>query len=165
MGHPGSGGSNGRKWLRSALVLPEWIEAGLAGAFAVIAVFFVRDAWFREPFYTPAVLGTLLVEGLDAARWATPAPGAAAAYNVIHFIAWIVMGLVASQLMRRAEDDPRLRWLPVAGLVVALLALAGADLVLRETPLVRTDAWMGGLAGLAAMGGFLAWRHPGVFRR
>jgi hypothetical protein len=49
-------------------MLPEGLEAGLVGAFAVVAVYLMRDVATGEPLNTPSVLGTLLFEGLDAAR-------------------------------------------------------------------------------------------------
>jgi hypothetical protein len=155
----------GRARPRSSLVLPEWVEAGLLGGFVVAAVFLVRDSLLGEPLHTPSVLGVLLFQGLEAARSTTSAPGAAAAYHAIHFSVWVVVGLVGAQVMRRAEDEPRLWWLPLASLALALFFLVALEGWVRETGLTRPRLWLGGLAGLAALGGFLLWRHPGALRR
>jgi hypothetical protein len=155
----------GRERARSSLVLPEWIEAGLLGGLAVAAVFLVRDALLGEPLHTPSVLGVLLFQGVEAARATTSAPGAAVAYHAIHFSVWVLIGLVGAQVVRRAEDEPGLWWLPLASLAVAVLVLVGLEGWVRETGLTRPRLWLGGLAGLAALGGFLLWRHPGALRR
>ena len=95
-----------RQRIRARLILPEGMEAGLIAALAVIAVFLGRDMWIGEPIHTPSVLGTMLVNGLDAARTTRSAPGAAALYNIVHFGAWVALGTGFAFLMRRAENDP-----------------------------------------------------------
>jgi hypothetical protein len=145
-------------------VLPEWIEAGLFGGFAVAVVFAVRDWWIGQPFHTPAVLGVLLFQGVAAARVTTSAPEFALAYHAIHFAVWIAVGLAGAHVMRSAEDDPKLWFLPPAALALALLFLAALDTWVRETGLTRPHLWLGGVAGLVVLGGFLFWRHPRAIR-
>jgi hypothetical protein len=131
----------------------------------VAVVFAVRDWLIGEPLHTPAVLGVLLFHGVEAARVTTSAPGLAFVYHVIHFSAWIAVGLVGAQVMRRAEDDPKLWFLPPASLALALLFLVALDTWVRETGLTRPHLWLGGVAGLVVLGGFLFWRHPGAIRK
>jgi hypothetical protein len=147
--------------LRSPLVLPEGVEAGLVGAVAVALVFYVRDAWIGQPLRTPAVLGTLLMAGATAARTQPPVAGAAALYHVIHFLAWTVLGFAGSTLMAHAERR-RARWLPPFFALLALVPLGVLDVFVRDAQLERLHLWLGGLTGIVAMGAFLAWRHPGA---
>jgi len=147
--------------LRSPLVLPEGIEAGLVGAVSVAAVFYVRDVWIGEPLRTPAVLGTLLMAGATAARTQAPVAGAAAVYNVFHFLAWTALGFAGSALMARAERT-RAHWLPPVAALLALVPLGVLDVFVRDAQLERMHLWLGGLTGIVAMGAFLAWRHPGA---
>ncbi|TFG98608.1 MAG: hypothetical protein E4H11_00200 [Myxococcales bacterium] len=149
---------------RAPLVLPEGIEAGVIGGLAVAAVFFVRDAWIGDPMQTPSMLGALLVAGSQAARAAAPAAGSAALYHAVHFFAWIAFGFAASGVMRRAERTGA-RWIALLAAVVALLPLVALDFWVQRAGWGRLHLWMGGLAGIAAMGAFLAWRHPGALRR
>jgi len=153
----------GRGRLRSPLVLPEGVEAGLIGGLAVAAVFFVHDAWVAQPMHTPALLGTLLLSGASAARSQGPASGAAAAYHTFHFLAWVALGFAGSSLMGYAERT-RTRWLPPLAALIAVVPLAVLDVFVRTAQLERMHLWLGGLAGILAMGAFLAWRHPGAVR-
>jgi hypothetical protein len=146
--------------IRSSLVLPEGLEAGLLGGLAVALVFFARDLASGEPIYTPSVLGTLVLRGVEAAREVRSAPGEAAAYHTLHFAVWVVLGFLASGLAGRAEGSPSLRGLVWACFAGALLVLVGLDFWVAETGIGRQHLWTGGLAGLASMAGFLVWRHP-----
>ena len=137
----------------------------MLGAVTVCLVFLVRDVWIGEPLHTPSVMGMLLVEGFEAVRHTTSAPGAAALYNAIHFALWMLFGLAAARVMREAEDDAARRWMPVALGVASLGVLFGLEVVMPETPLTRLHLWWGVVPGLSTMGAFLIWRHPGAIRR
>lgn len=154
---------SGRGVLRSPLVLPEGVEAGLIGALSVAAVFFVHDVWIGEPLHTPSTLGALLLSGGAAAGAQAPIAGAAVLYHAFHFLAWVVFGFAGSALMAHAERT-RTRWLPPLAVLLSLAPLAGLDVVVRNAQLERMHLWFGGLVGIIAMGGFLAWRHPGAIR-
>ena len=148
---------------RAPLVLPEGIEAGLIGGLAVAGVVLAHDAWLGDPMRTPALLGALLVGGAGAARVAEPAAGSAALYHAVHFFAWVALGFAASGIFRRAERSGA-RWLPPLAALLAVLALAGLDAQVARAGIERLHLWVGGLAGIASMGAFLAWRHPGALR-
>jgi hypothetical protein len=156
--------SVGRRRLRSPLVLPEGVEAGLVGGLAVAAVFFVRDLWLGSMMRTPTLLGTLLVAGVDAARSGAPVAGAAALYHTFHFLAWTALGFAGSALMTWAERT-QTRWVPPLAVLLAIVPLGVLDIFVRTAQIERLHLWAGGLVGIAAMGAFLAWRHPGAVSR
>lgn len=157
--HPGRGGQ------RASLVLPEWVEAGLLGAFAVAIAYGVRDVAIGEPLHTASVLGVWLLDGAETAGRTVSAPGAAALYHGLHFALWMALGLAASRLIRRAEDGSGARWIPMACGAALLAAAFALDAVAPATPLARLHLGWGSAVGLAAMGGFLVWRHPGAIGR
>ncbi len=147
---------------RAILVIPEWAWAGLLGGLASALVFLIRDLAVGQYLYTPSVLGTAWVEGLNAAREVEASSGIAVVYHVIHFVAWFVLAFIANWIVRRADEDESKRWMPWAAFALALAAIGIGDRLLSTTLLGHTPIWVGGIAGLAACGGFLIWRHPGT---
>jgi len=146
-------------------VLPEGLEAGLIGGLTVVLVYALRDVLAGELLRTPSVLGNLLVHGAAGIGRPTGDVGEAVAYHAAHFAAWTALGFAASWAYSRARESAGARWLLRAGTVGALLVMVALDGAVDGAGLSRLQLWVGGLAGLAAMGGFLAWRHPDAFRR
>jgi hypothetical protein len=151
----------------SDLALPEGVEAGLVGAFAVVAVYLLHDLTTSSWLYTPTVLGTLLYDGRDAAGMvvADPTaaePGVAAIYHVVHFVLWLAAGFTASALVGLAERRPALRFIPVLAFFTLIAFFFALDGEVYATGIGRLHLWAGGLAGAIAIAGYLVWRHPGV---
>lgn len=145
-------------------VLPSGIEAGLVGGLAVAAVFLVHDVLLGSPLQTPALLGTLMFQGLEAARAGHLAPGAAIAYNAVHFGAWVGAGALGSVFMRDVEASPShwyRPWLAAAALVAGCSVAAQAA---AAAGLPRLHLIGGSLAGVVATGAFLGWRYPAAMR-
>ena len=99
-------------------VFREGLIAGVLGYLAVVALFAVADITSGEGLlHTPQMLGSaLLGDVLD--------PGSAApilAYNGLHLLVSLALGLGASFLAGRAEDDHDLG----SGLVFFVLAIGG----------------------------------------
>jgi hypothetical protein len=141
-------------------VLPSGIEAGIVGGAAVAAVFLIRDLLAGAPLQTPSVLGTLMFDGPEAARAVVSAPGAAIAYNAVHFACWVIVGSLGSVLMRRVEASAtnwHLPWIAVGLLTVGCLL---GSLRATTAGLPPLHLWIGTIAGVVAMSWFLAWRHP-----
>ncbi|MBW2287294.1 MAG: hypothetical protein JRG90_05660, partial [Deltaproteobacteria bacterium] len=84
-------------------MLPSGIEAGLLAGAAVAVIFLARDLLAGAPMQTPSVLGTLMLQGPEAARTVTYAVGAAIAYNAIHFAVWVLAGTYGNLLMHQVE--------------------------------------------------------------
>jgi hypothetical protein len=153
----------------SDLALPEGIEVGLIGAFAVVAVYLAHDLTTGDWLYTPTVLGTLLHAGPDAASMvvADPAaaePGVAALYSFAHFGAWMVAGFVASALMKLAVRRPEMRFLPLLAFATLIAFFFALDSEVDATGIGRLHLWAGGLAGALSIAAYLLWRHPSVMR-
>lgn len=147
------------------MVLPEGAEVGLIGGLAVVVMFLARDLTAGHWLHTPSVLGTLLFYGPEAAREVVSAPGIAAVYNLIHFALWMVMGVVAVAAVKRAEAEPRMRFLPWAVLLGMLVVFIVLDVWVRETGLGRTHLWSGGVVAVTTVAALLVWRHPDAVRR
>ena len=146
-------------------VLPSGIQAGIVGGLAVAAVFLVRDVLAGAPMQTPSVLGTLLVSGPEAARMVVSAPGAAIAFNAIHFAVWIAAGSIGIALMRQVEESASNWYRPWVAAAVLALGCVVASLRASGAGLPQLHLWLGTLVGVAAMGWFLGWRHPRAMQR
>lgn len=89
-------------------VFREGIIAGLRGASAVAASFLVIDVLFRQPFFTPASLGSAVFLGAgDAGAIEISAP-IVLGYSALHFLAFGLIGLGTAIVLSRAEDHPAL---------------------------------------------------------
>lgn len=144
----------------TARVIREGVIAGILGYLAVVVLFAVVNVIQGDPlFYTPLVLGSALLGGaLDQ-----PGPyGPILAYNGLHLLVALALGLICAWLARRAEES---RFLGL-GLAFALLAIGGwVPLVfgMISVEILHALSWVqvvgGSLAGAAATLGYLAWSH------
>ena len=145
-------------------VLPSGIEAGLVGGAVVAVVFLIRDLFAGAPMQTPSVLGTLMLQGVDAARTVVSAPGAAIAYNAVHFAVWTLAGSLGSLLMRQVEASASNWYRPWVAAGVLAIACAFASQRSAAAGLPQLHLYFGTLVGIAAMGTFLGWRYPGAMQ-
>ena len=149
-----------------------WLQglvAGLAG-YAAVALFFVvvNVAGGRSPFYTPALLGSALFYGLRDPAQLVVAPGPVLAYNGLHILVFVVVGVLAAWLVFEVELHPYL-WYVVFFLFLAgfLLSLAAVGVLGAE--IARLLPWWSvlgaNLAWSAALGGCLWRAHRALLRR
>ena len=158
--HPTSGAGD---------VLLDGLFTGAIGALAVAAWFFAIDALQGRPFFTPALLGTLILHGSEAAQdGPIVAPLEVVAYTFVHFIAFALVGLLLSWLMSLFERFPIVGFV----LLVLFLCLQLGFLVLNTVLGARLAGelpmWSVAVANLLAALGMLGyqWRlHPGALRR
>lgn len=121
----------------------------------------------RSPFYTAAAFGSVLFYGLRNAANLEIAPGPILAYNALHALVFLVMGIGTAWLLEKAEQYPVFQYVVLFALVFVGFH-AFAALLLFAQPLLGTSAsWQIGGAGLLAailMGGYF-WRTHPVLRR
>jgi len=152
----------GNSGLQPKPMLPGGVEAGLVAGTAVAVALWMRDCSLGEPLHTPSVLGTLLLEGVDAARAVRSEPGVAAAYNILHFGAWIFGGFIASIVVRRLARGEAGWLMPCLTFAAMIATYVALDVWIAETALTRPRLWIGGLAGVVALAAYLGWRYPSV---
>jgi hypothetical protein len=146
-------------------VLPSGIEAGLVAGAAVALVFLIRDFLAGAPMQTPSVLGTLMTQGPDAARTVVSAPGAAIAYNAVHFSFWVVAGSIGIVLMRQVEASATNWYRPWIAAALLTVGCILASLRASAVGLPQLHIWLGTIVGVAVMAWFLGWRHPHAMQR
>lgn len=145
---------------RRDVLIRQGMAAGLLGYAGVVAVFALLNvAQGLDAFHTPRVLGgALLGGGLDPAE-----PMAAIlAYNGLHLLVSLAVGLVGAFLAEKAEGDHAL----AMGLVFCVLAMGGWVPIMFGAVTVEllgalqwAEVLLGTGTGALALVGTLAWLH------
>lgn len=154
--------------LRHHDTLREGLAAGLLGAVAVAGWFLLVDVVARVPLFTPGALGSVLFLGAAGPGEVRITAGTVVGYSLVHLAAFLLVGVVAAGLVRKAEEFPPL----ILGIgllaVVFELFFVGMVAVLGSWVL-SSLAWWSVLGGnvLAAvlMGGYLWRAHPTLRER
>ena len=149
---------------RTKLVLAGGLVSGLIGyATVVVIVGVLNVAMGRSLFHTAALFGSAMFYGLEDPASLRIEAGPILAYNMVHVLTFLAVGMLASWLVSLAERFPAAQYLILVVLIfvafhvfVALLLFAG--------PLLGGAAWLiVGVSGVAAaglMGWYLLKTHP-----
>lgn len=143
----------------------EGFVAGLLGYAAVVTLFAVLNLMAGEsPFHTASLLGSAL---LGSALDQPGAFGPILAYNGVHLLVSVALGVAAAFLAGRAEMDHDLG----SGLVFGVLALGGwvpiffgAVTVEYLHALTWVDVVAGSAVGAVATLGYIALAHRTLVR-
>ncbi len=130
--------------LREGLVGGVIAYAAVAGTLAVDHVLAGRS-----PFHTAAVLGGALFYATPGSTAGALGPGPVFAFNGLHLLACLGLGVVAAALAWLADRGPHL-WYP-AVLLYLLAAFHLLGLAFLLSPRVRADAALGGSALVAGV--------------
>lgn len=144
-------------------VVRDGIIAGLLGALAVAAWFFVIDLFMGRVLYTPAALGSAFFHGVTSPEGVQVTAGTVLGYTVLHVIAFLLAGLAFAALVVRAEKSPPL----LLGLVLLFVTfetlLLGLVAIIASW-LLDVIAWwsigVGNLLAAAVMALYLWRSHP-----
>lgn len=150
--------------LTASTILVEGFITGVIGAGIVAAWFLLLDSIMHEPLYTPSLLGTVLFEGAGAAaNHIEIDPGMVAAYTIVHHVAFIVVGIIASFLVTEIQRVPPLG---IALLFLFVFFETGFlifVLSIGDPLLGGISLWGVAVANLLAatgMAAYLWYRHP-----
>lgn len=147
-------------------VLTGGIYAGLIGYSTVVLLFAAINVLAgRSPFHTPAVFGAVLFYGLHDPARIEITPGPVLAYNMVHVLGFLVLGLFASWLVAKAERYPVARF-AILFVLIFVAAHIYAALLLFAEPLLTGSAWVEigivSVAAAIAMGWYLLKQHPAL---
>lgn len=148
---------------RGQQVFGEGLFTGIIGYAVVVAFFAVENLLAgRSPFHTAAALGAPLVAGVPPEQEAV---AAIFAYNGLHLLVFVLVGIVAAWIVTEMERHPVLWYL---GFFAFIMGFA-YDLVLMLMMVgpAGGPGWVSILAanGLAALGmGIYLWSvHPDLW--
>jgi hypothetical protein len=145
----------------------EGVVAGGLGALAVALWFLLVDGIAGRALHTPALLGAMVLRTPDPMA-AAEGPNRlilAALYTPIHFILFVLFGVLVVFLMHRAKKQPSLLMLALILFAVFEGGFTGGVAMLEQTALGDL-AWyqvaIGNLIAVIVMGWYVWRRHPDV---
>lgn len=152
---------------RSDLIL-DGLFTGMIGALVVAVWFLILDTLQGRAFYTPALLGTVMLHGGEvAANGPVIAPLEIAAYTAFHFVMFIAVGFLLSYFMNLFEKFPIMFYVLLVLFLALQFGFFGLNLALGAQLLGQLPAWTVVTANLLAASAmaFYQWkRHPRVMR-
>ncbi len=143
----------------------EGLIAGTWGAATITLWFVLLDVWTGHPLSTPNMLGTALFKGgsgLMPSAQVELSLRMVGAFTALHWLAFELIGALASLLLALAEHNPNLGFGVLLFFVLTIGSLVGGAMMFAE-PVLHALAWqsvlVGHLVAAVAMGGYLWRRH------
>jgi hypothetical protein len=142
-------------------VFSEGAVGGFVGA-AIVALWFLAiDTIQGEPLRTPALLGTAFLRQSDVVA-------AVVSYTIVHGVAFLIFGIVASLLMAAAEREPLFLFFLIILFTIFEVFAFGAIIIAATWVLNEVAGWTIFVANLLAAGAMLGYffrRHRTLARR
>lgn len=152
--------------IRAHPFLARAVSTGLVGAAAVALWFFLLDLVARQPFFTPAALGSALFLDADPGSMRIGF-GVVALYTTVHLLAFLAAGAAFTWAAEQIERRPAL-WLILILAFIVLEAVFVPVAGLAGGWLMGTLTWwavgVGNLLAVAVMG-WWTWRSRPELRR
>lgn len=141
----------------------EGLVTGLIGYATVVALFAVANLLGGEGlFHTPALLGSALFFGARDPSALEPGPAPIIAYNGVHVLVTLIIGLGASWLVFQTERNRPL-WFLVFFVFLAGFIYSVVIMGVFAAEILHVLSWpvivMANLAAGFTAGGYLWWRH------
>ena len=151
-----------RAQTRDTLIGGLW--AGVIGYGAVVVIVTMLNVLAgRSPFYTAALFGSALFYHLRDPAALVVAPGPVLAFNMVHMVVFLGLGLLCAWIVSLAERVPTTQYLVLVLLLFVALHVYFAMAFLTRPLLGELVWWHVGIASLAAaigMGWYLLATHP-----
>jgi hypothetical protein len=146
----------------------EGIITGTCGAATITLWFLLLDVLAGHPLSTPNMLGTALFKGengLMPSAHVELSLRIVGAFTALHWLAFELIGALASLLLALAEHNPNLGFGVLLCFVLSAEGLMGGAMMFAE-PVLHALAWqsvlVGNLVAAGAMGGYLWRRHASM---
>jgi hypothetical protein len=134
---------------------------GFAAVAVVLAVLNIDSG--RSPFYTPALFGSALFYHLTDPAALVIRPGPVFAYNALHLLVFLGLGLFISWLVSIAERYPAALYLILFPLLFVAAHMYLALIIFAQPLLGVAGAWqiaLGSLVATLAMAWYVWRSHP-----
>lgn len=160
--HPEIAGTLLGSWVP---VVREGVVAGVLGAATVAVWFVIYDTATGRPFYTPALIGAALLQGLRNPAALQISAAVVLGYTVLHGAAFILFGVLAAALLAASEREPMLV-LAVFILFTCFEVLFFATVMAIDEALVESLGWwtifVGNILAATTMLWYFLRRHRGL---
>ncbi|HJR17693.1 MAG TPA: hypothetical protein VJ808_12625 [Gemmatimonadales bacterium] len=143
----------------------EGLVVGLVGASLVLVWYLAVDLGRGELFYTANVLGQVFAQGDSTPSVRSITAPAVVQYSLLHFVWFILFGIVLTALTHLAIRNAALRMGVWLALVTGLALWLGLSYTLYRLTDQRFPWWtflIGSLLGIGSMGFYLWRRHPAL---
>jgi hypothetical protein len=151
------------KWLT---MLREGLVAGAIGYAATIVLFAIANVLMGRPvFHTAAVLGAALIYGVRDPTQIVVTPAYVLAYNGVHLIVFLALGIMGAALARLADRGAQLWYVGLFFFIfVSFHLIATVQVVAYPMRSLIGDAtiWIAGIAAGLLMAGSLLRAHPAI---
>ena len=149
--------------LREHATIRNGLVTGLIGATVLAAWFLIVDAIAGNVLSTPAALGSAFFFGATTPAQVSIDFTTVAGYTLIHYAAFLVLGVVAAAVVRGSEDSPPLA-LGLAMLFVVAETLFVGFVTIAANWILGALAWwavaLGNILASVGMGAYLWHTHP-----
>ena len=149
-------------------ILLDGLFTGMIGALAVALWFLVLDVASGRPLYTPALLGSVLLDaGHAVPNSVLIAPLPIAAYTAFHFVAFLVVGVALAYAMTLFERFPIMFFVLLVLFLCLQVGFFCLDAALGAQLMGKLQPWTVVVANVLAAAGMALYqwkRHPGAIR-
>jgi hypothetical protein len=152
--------------MRAERVQANWqgLATGFIG-YAAVAMFFaiVNLVAGRSPFFTAAFFGSALFYGVRDPALVTVSPGPVLAYNGVHLLMFLALGMIASWLAYLSERGPQFWYIGTLLFLFVVFHLYGFVLLITggvQTVIPTWTVFAATVLAGTAMFGYLLWVHP-----
>ena len=149
-------------------VLTHGLVAGVVG-YAVVVVFYA--VWNvlqgRSPFFTAALLGEAAFYGLRDPGEATVWAGPVLAFNGLHLIVFLIVGMITAWIATQSERGAHFWYIGVSLFIYGMIHVLGLVLWLAAPLRVEMPVWSALVVTVLALGGmslYLLEVHPRLRR-
>ena len=145
--------------------LQEGMDAGIIGGLTVAVWFLILDVIAGRPFFTPSVLGQIVIFGADEPQMAPPLFGAILLYTVLHFFVFTLFGILVAKLVHLAVESPLWRYGLLSLFVVFELTFYNVMYLMFEATRELFPFWavlIANTLAAVAMGIYFWKKHPAL---
>jgi hypothetical protein len=148
-------------------VLEDGFFCGVLGAGLVAVWYLLLDLIAGRPFFTPALLGSIMFGGVRDATAVVIGPRIVAWYTAAHFFAFLVIGVISAWLAAQFDRFPAVGIAMLFLFVLFETAFFIFAFSVGSHVLGTLGLWTVAVANLlaaAGMAGYLYWRHPSAMK-